>query len=123
MCSGSEAGSYSRLIDFGYHSTLGSRVIKKRGGWGDLLGKGGGPGEGVWPTHRYLAQQPHLSCFSLTITLTINGTSDLLGVSAGILNISHGARTCIVPARFSVLYKSIDSAGFSVLYSRWRGVV
>jgi len=30
MCSGSEAGSYSRLTDFVYHSTLGSRVIKKK---------------------------------------------------------------------------------------------
>ena len=30
MCSGSEAGSYLRLIDFVYHSTLGSRVIKKK---------------------------------------------------------------------------------------------
>ena len=30
MCSGSEAGSYLRLIDFLYHSTLGLRVIKKR---------------------------------------------------------------------------------------------
>jgi len=29
MCSGSEAGSYLRLIDF-YHSTLGLRVIKKK---------------------------------------------------------------------------------------------
>ena len=29
MCSGSEAGSYIRLIDFVYHSTLGLRVIKK----------------------------------------------------------------------------------------------
>ena len=27
---GSEAGSYLRLIDFGYHSTLGLRVIKKK---------------------------------------------------------------------------------------------
>ena len=26
MCSGSEAGSYSRLADFVYHSTLGLRV-------------------------------------------------------------------------------------------------
>ena len=33
MCSGSEAGSYLRLIDFVYHSTIGFRVIKK-----DLLG-------------------------------------------------------------------------------------
>ena len=32
MCSGSEAGSYLRLIDFVYHSTLGLRVIKKRRG-------------------------------------------------------------------------------------------
>jgi len=30
MCSGSEAGSYVRLVDFVYHSTLGLRVIKKR---------------------------------------------------------------------------------------------
>jgi len=30
LCSGSEAGSYSRLIDFVYHSTLGVRVIKKK---------------------------------------------------------------------------------------------
>jgi len=30
MCSGFEAGSYLRLIDFGFHSTLGLRVIKKK---------------------------------------------------------------------------------------------
>ena len=30
MCSGSEAGSYLRLIDFVYHSTVGLRVIKKK---------------------------------------------------------------------------------------------
>ena len=34
---GSETGSYSRLTDFVYHSTLGLRVIKKKkkhaGGW------------------------------------------------------------------------------------------
>jgi len=30
MCSGSEAGSYLRLIDFVYHSTLGLRVIRKK---------------------------------------------------------------------------------------------
>ena len=30
MCSGSGAGSYLRLIDFEYHSTLGLRVMKKR---------------------------------------------------------------------------------------------
>ena len=29
-CSGSEAGWYSRLIDFVYHSTLGLRVIKRK---------------------------------------------------------------------------------------------
>jgi len=29
MCSGSEAGSYLRLIGFVYHSTLGFRVIKR----------------------------------------------------------------------------------------------
>jgi len=30
MCSGSETGSYLRLIDFVYQSTLGLRVIKKK---------------------------------------------------------------------------------------------
>jgi len=30
MCSGSEAGSYLRLTDFVFHSTLGVRVIKKK---------------------------------------------------------------------------------------------
>jgi len=30
MSSGSEAGSYLRLIDFVYHSTLGLKVIKKK---------------------------------------------------------------------------------------------
>ena len=30
MCSDSETGSYLRLIDFVYHSTLGWRVIKKK---------------------------------------------------------------------------------------------
>jgi len=30
MCSGSEAGSYLRIIDFVYDSTLGLRVIKKK---------------------------------------------------------------------------------------------
>ena len=30
MCSGSEAGSYLRLIDFLYHSTIGLRVINKK---------------------------------------------------------------------------------------------
>ena len=30
LCSGSEAGSYSRRIDVVYHSTLGLRVIKNK---------------------------------------------------------------------------------------------
>ena len=30
MCSSSEAGSYLRLVDFVYHSTLGLRVIRKK---------------------------------------------------------------------------------------------
>jgi len=30
MCSGSEAGSYLRRIDFVYHSTLGLRVVKQK---------------------------------------------------------------------------------------------
>ena len=30
LCSGSEAGSYSRLIDFVYHTTLGLKVITRK---------------------------------------------------------------------------------------------
>ena len=30
MCSGSEAGSYFRLIDLVYHSTLGSSVVRNK---------------------------------------------------------------------------------------------
>ena len=30
MCSGSGVGSYLRLTDFAYHSTPGSRIIKKK---------------------------------------------------------------------------------------------
>jgi len=38
MCSGSEAGSYFRLIDFVHHSTLGLRVAKqKKMEWTALL--------------------------------------------------------------------------------------
>ena len=33
MCSGSEAGSYSRLLDFVYHSTLGLRVKNQNKNW------------------------------------------------------------------------------------------
>jgi len=49
MCSGSETGSYLRLIDFVYHSTLGLRVIKKNlenddGGRHELIHREGGHG-------------------------------------------------------------------------------
>jgi len=40
MCCGSEAGSYLRLIDFVYHSTLGLRVIKKKKEEGGPAGLG-----------------------------------------------------------------------------------
>jgi len=44
MCSGSEAGSYLRLIDFFYHSTLVLRVIeKKEKGQGPLPSEEGTP--------------------------------------------------------------------------------
>ena len=52
MCSGSEAGSYLRLIDFVYHSTLGLRVIKKRSTEDGHDGRGDGEIEEV------LDQQP-----------------------------------------------------------------
>ena len=38
MCSGSEAGTLSRLIDFVYHPTLGLRIIKKKKNFGDRGG-------------------------------------------------------------------------------------
>ena len=44
MCSGSEAGSYLRLIDFVHHSTLGLRVIKRER---ELAA---GFGRGTWDT-------------------------------------------------------------------------
>ena len=39
MFSGSEAGSCFRLIDFVYHSTLGLRVIQKKGSWTEYVGE------------------------------------------------------------------------------------
>ena len=42
LCSSFEAGLYLGLIDFVYHSTLGSRVIKKKKREGKVAG--GGPG-------------------------------------------------------------------------------
>jgi len=58
MCSGSDAGSYLRLIDFVYQSTLSLRVIKKkkslrvevqRSGLGLWSGVWGcGQGSGSW---------------------------------------------------------------------------
>ena len=46
MCSGSEAGSHLRPIDFVYHSTLGLRVINKKKIWRyhDEVGVGGAHG-------------------------------------------------------------------------------
>ena len=41
MCSGSEAGSYLRLLDFVYHSTLGLRVIKQKKQRDPRPGEGG----------------------------------------------------------------------------------
>ena len=46
MCSGSEVGSYLRLIDFVYHSTLGVRVIKKKKKIPDGVQEEEGKGEG-----------------------------------------------------------------------------
>jgi len=40
-CSGSEAGSFLRLMDFVYHSTLGLRVIKKKVLPGETVGRKG----------------------------------------------------------------------------------
>ena len=43
MCSGSEAGSYSRLVDFMYHSNLGLRETKKRRRTWSMLAEAGFP--------------------------------------------------------------------------------
>jgi len=52
MCSGSEAGSSLRLIDFVYHPTLGLRAIKKKkglleSGWGRAFSRTSSLGECV----------------------------------------------------------------------------
>ena len=54
MCSGSEAGSYLRLIDFVYQSTVGVRVIKTKKRVSAnfrLLGKGNSNSHGARPVH------------------------------------------------------------------------
>ena len=48
MCSGSEAGSYLRLIDFVYHSTLGLGVVIKKKK--KVEGVGSNPHENMRPT-------------------------------------------------------------------------
>ena len=75
MCSGSEAGSYLRLIDYVYHSTLGLRVLNKKK-------KGGG--ETPWATRSKTGanctQNPHLRR-KVDVRLPGKGNSN-----------SHGAR-------------------------------
>ena len=44
MCSSSEAGTYLRLMDFVFHSSLGSRVIQKKE---KCVERGGERGGGV----------------------------------------------------------------------------
>ena len=77
MCSGSEAGSYLRLIDFVYHSTLGLGVIQKKrssrgaGAAGGFGGRKGGSEaelqgrsvERTWNKHARL--WPQLEPFSV----------------------------------------------------------
>ena len=48
-CSGSEAGSYLRLVDFECHSTIGLRVIKEERGLARGFAKVGGLRKPVWP--------------------------------------------------------------------------
>ena len=52
MCCGSEAGSYLRLIDCVYHSTLGLRVIQKK--------KKNPEGHGVVPADTLTDQWSHV---------------------------------------------------------------
>ena len=54
ICSGSEAGSYLRLIDFVYHSPLGLRVIKKKKGRGSSRER-----KGVVPSQRLQCKHPN----------------------------------------------------------------
>ena len=49
MCSGSEAGSYLRLIDFVYHSTLGLRALGGAARFGVLKDSGLGSTVGGVP--------------------------------------------------------------------------
>ena len=60
MCSGSEEGSYLRLIDFAYHSTLSLRVIMKKN-LGDVQNGGDGHGHEKVPLGvRKRVSEPHL---------------------------------------------------------------
>ena len=47
MCSGSDTGSYLRLIDFVHHSSLGLRVIKKKRRRVAIQGRQGWSGDGA----------------------------------------------------------------------------
>jgi len=60
ICSGSEAGSYLRLIDFVYHSTLGLRVIQKEKKEGGRPWRGGRRcrGRGASPALTCMIQLP-----------------------------------------------------------------
>jgi len=66
MCSGSEAGSYLRLKDFVYHSTLGLRVIKRR--------KGQGLGFGVSSLLREEEKNNYSSPVTRLLSLFLNKT-------------------------------------------------
>ena len=59
MCSGSEAGSYLRRIDFVYHSTLGLRVIKKQKKTSDPGVVSAGKLADIEQTRHYKRHPPH----------------------------------------------------------------
>jgi len=63
MCSGSEADSYLRLIDFVYHSTLGLRVIKR-----ESLPQRAAEEENVAGIHNILRRGSYLRLIDLCIT-------------------------------------------------------
>ena len=67
ICSGSEEGSYLRLIDFVYHSTLGLRVIKQKrrtGGHGVICPNSARRWGGCEGRHYQPSEGERIVCFN-----------------------------------------------------------
>jgi len=126
MCSGSEAGSYVRLIDFVYHSTLGVTVIKKEGVHLvlDVFGKGSlvhdkvlGPDRCVLPPCiRYSVFGIRVSAFGFRIS----GFGFRVSVSGfGFRYSGFGFRVSVSGFGFRFRFR-VQGSGFRVQVSGFR---